>query len=166
MEIRTGFGAYCRRFALCFPRIVCPKRAGKASGAFGRRMSDSAAVRGGGAREGARAWGVRGRTRGRAPSMAPHNQSAAVASRHGAMAGAHGNGARSVRTATGHERGRAPRRWRGGAMGTSRPTAITPAKFARARGVATGHGGSARQRGAAGACGRGARAGAGANYGR
>ena len=42
-------------------------------------------------------------------------------------------GGRVVRAATGHGRGRAPRRWRGGAMGTSRPTAKPHEWCARAR---------------------------------
>ena len=51
----------------------------------------------------------------------------------------------------------APRRWRGGAMGTSRPTATGHGETGHGE---TGHGNGARQRGgAAGRCGEGARRG-------
>ena len=58
-----------------------------------------------------------------------------------------GNGARRRGAAAGRGGGdgmlsRAPRRWRGGAMGTSRPTATGPHHGARAR----GHGNEARRR--------------------
>ena len=52
---------------------------------------------------------------------------------------------------------RAPRRWRGGAMGTSRPTAKPHEGCARQRGTTMGHGRCARQRGTTTGYGRGVR---------
>ena len=130
MEIRTGYGAYCRRFALCFPRIVCPKCVGKAFGSFGRRMSDSAAVRGGCAREGAREGAGEGAIDG-----APQSKRGGCEPPRG-----NGGGARQRDTSeAAHRAGGAAARWGHRALPPLRPR-NSHGRGARLRGTATGHG--------------------------